>query len=186
LAVTISSNAVPTAAVPSFGHFVNARGTAVKAGNFSCLGRSVGAIPDSLGLSYPLHLDERGVRMRQNDPAHDEAPLLPFDPHKAGCPRVWQDVTAEILLALAVALIAATGIDPLMRSISQLLGARAPRYDPVVWLLIAVPCIVAALVAASIQLKSSAKRQTLPEAAHYAETPYASALTWRRHIRQKV
>ena len=123
--------------------------------------------------------------MLQNDPAHDEAPLLPFDPHKAGGPRLWQDVTAEILLALAVALIAATGIDPLMRSISQLLGARAPRYDPVVWLLIAVPCIVAALVAASIQLKSSARRQTLPEAAHYAETPYASALTWRRHIRSE-
>ena len=65
---------------------------------------------------------------------------------------------------------------------------QAKRKDGVVmvWLLIAVPCIVAALVAASIQLKSSVRRQTLPEAAHYAGTPYASALTWRRHLRQKV
>jgi hypothetical protein len=124
--------------------------------------------------------------MRQIDPAHDEAPLLPFDLHKAGCPRLWQDVTAEVLLVLAVGLIAATGIDPLMLSVRQLLGARAPMYDPVVWLLIAIPCIIAALVAASIQLKSSARRQAVPEPPHYAETPYASPLTWRRHIRQKV
>ena len=88
--------------------------------------------------------------MLRNDPAHDEAPLLPFDPHHAGCPRGWRDVIAEVLLALAVALIAATGIDPLMLTVSQLLGAQAPRYDPVVWLLIAVPCIVAALVGTAI------------------------------------
>jgi hypothetical protein len=160
-----------------------------KPGNFSCLPDP--ALPaestrNRLGLSYPLHLDERGIRMLRNDPAHDEAPLLPFDPHHAGCPRGWRDVIAEVLLALAVALIAATGIDPLMLTVSQLLGAQVPSYDPLVWLLIAIPCIVATLVAASIQLKSSVRRHTVPEPAHRAETPYASALTWRRHIRQKV
>ena len=124
--------------------------------------------------------------MLRNDRGHDEAPLLPFDHHRAGCPRVWQDIAAEILLALAVTLIAATGVDPLMLTVSQLLGARAPRYDPVVWLLIAIPCIVAVLVVASLRLKSSARRQTVPEPTRYAATPYASALTWRRHIREKI
>src|SRR5215213_2361346 len=122
--------------------------------------------------------------MLQTDPTNDEAPLLPFDHRPGGGRRGWQDVLAEVLLALAVTLIAATGVDPWMLSASQLLGERAPRYDPVVWLLIAIPCTVAVLVTASIRLKTSVRRHAIPEQTDSARTPYASALTWRRHLRQ--
>jgi hypothetical protein len=126
--------------------------------------------------------------MLQTDPrhTHDEAPLLPFDHSQSGARRGWRDVIAELLLALAVTLIAATGFDPLMLNVSQFLGTRAPRYDPVVWLLLAIPSIVALLVTLSIRLKISARRQGVAQHTDYAPTPYASALTWRRHIRQRI
>ena len=123
--------------------------------------------------------------MLQTDRTNDDAPLLPFD-HRPTGRRGWPDVVAEVLLALAVALIAATGVDPWMLNVSQTLGDRAPRYDPVVWLLIIIPSAVAVLVTVSIRLKTSARRQAIPERTDYAPTPYASALTWRRHIRQRI
>jgi hypothetical protein len=74
--------------------------------------------------------------------------------------RVWQDRVAETLLALAVLLLAATGIDPLVLRAYGVITKFESPYDPVIVVLVAVPGAIALLVLAGMGLKAHARRST--------------------------
>jgi uncharacterized membrane protein YozB (DUF420 family) len=79
--------------------------------------------------------------------------------------RVWQDVLAEGLLGMAVAVIALTAINPFVQRVSLWLAALIPGYDPVVTMLALVVLLVAVLVLGSIKLKIAARQTAEPRLA---------------------
>ena len=72
--------------------------------------------------------------------------------------RVWRDTVAEIMLCAAVALIALTGVEPLVLLLNQRLASFFPAYDPVVTMLALVIVVVGALTLGAISLKASVRR----------------------------
>jgi hypothetical protein len=75
-------------------------------------------------------------------------------PHR---PRVWQDSAAETLLAIAVAIIALTGVDAFVLWLNLWLASVIPSYDPMVTMLALVVVVIAALIVGSIRLKTAAR-----------------------------
>jgi hypothetical protein len=75
-------------------------------------------------------------------------------PHR---PRVWQDSAAESLLAIAVAIIALTGVNSFVLWLNLWLASAIPSYDPMVTMLALVVVAIAALITASIRLKIAAR-----------------------------
>jgi hypothetical protein len=75
-------------------------------------------------------------------------------PHR---PRVWQDSAAESLLAIAVAIIALTGVNSCVLWLNLSLASAIPSYDPMVTMLVLVVVVIAALIMGSIRLKMAAR-----------------------------
>jgi hypothetical protein len=82
---------------------------------------------------------------------------------------VWQDTAAEGLLGSAVAVIALTGINPLVLATNQWLAGVAPGIDPVVTMLLLVIAVTTGLVLGCIGLKTEARRVT-SQTAGFART----------------
>src|SRR3954465_6972469 len=82
----------------------------------------------------------------------------PDTPSERPRARVWQDTAAEILLGVAVAVIALTGVDSYVLALNFWLASVIPAYDPMVTMLALLIVVIAALVVGSIGLKVSARR----------------------------
>jgi hypothetical protein len=72
-------------------------------------------------------------------------------------PRVWQDIAAESLLGVAVAVIALTGVNSVVLSLNLWLASIIPAYDPMVTMLALVVVVIGGLILGSIRLKTSVR-----------------------------